>query len=393
MPWRWDQGRLLYFQYDVLRGISGVLLSHEGINIDARGVDPLRQPLMAGVGYPFAPADYRVWRNYARVFECALLATRVDHKLVCTQLSQKVAAERDFTVDDYLAHVVPRFYYPSPVFEDYTPNARQIFPFCAILKLLLSNALLGKPSVSLGEIESRLIGNACTGTERVGVYKDFPTTNYVARPASEGRQVREMLVFLSQFTFLKWKSSNLFLDIANINQSFIGELERLATPVISTRERDASMEILALGRIPGGTPPKIPRVEGRISDQDAEFIEGRKVRVVHLQSERSRKLREFFFRAKNSPYICDMCALSVSHQYPWTDNILELHHLLPLSSPLRIEQGTTSLRDLVGICPTCHRATHIFYRQWLDTASIEDFRSYQEAHQVYEMAKGRVQRA
>lgn len=76
--------------------------------------------------------------------------------------------------------------------------------------------------------------------------------------------------------------------------------------------------------------------------------------------------------------------------YPWTDHVIELHHLLPLASPVRVESTGTSLNDLVGICPSCHRATHKYYSLWFRQNNVRDFRSYEEAYQVYLNTKNSI---
>lgn len=38
--WRWDQGRLGYFQYENLKAIAHVLRELEGIVINQKGIDP-----------------------------------------------------------------------------------------------------------------------------------------------------------------------------------------------------------------------------------------------------------------------------------------------------------------------------------------------------------------
>ena len=75
MTWRWDQGRLDYFHFDAIRKIAPVLISLDGARLRG-GIDPLRANLQTHTGMPFSPADYRVWRNYGRVFGCQLLAPK-----------------------------------------------------------------------------------------------------------------------------------------------------------------------------------------------------------------------------------------------------------------------------------------------------------------------------
>ncbi|NCB97220.1 MAG: hypothetical protein EOM36_02520 [Bacteroidia bacterium] len=85
-----------------------------------------------------------------------------------------------------------------------------------------------------------------------------------------------------------------------------------------------------------------------------------------------------------------MCTLDTRHKYPWCDHIIELHHLLPLSSPIRSENSATTLMDLVGVCPTCHRSIHRFYACWLREERLEDFVSADQAREVYSLAKNNL---
>ena len=90
MKWRWDQGRLEYFNYSSIRSIANVLLSLEGIDMEKGGEDILRTHLELETGLPFLPKSYAVWRNYARVFQCAMLATKIDGRLFVTDLCRKL---------------------------------------------------------------------------------------------------------------------------------------------------------------------------------------------------------------------------------------------------------------------------------------------------------------
>jgi len=390
MFWRWDQGRLDYFQFDTIRQIGKCLAALDG-TILGGPTDPLRNPLMAGTELPFAPFTYRVWRNYKRVFGCQLLACDIDGKLICTQVCHELASGSGSlsTVDDYLTHISRRFYYPSPVFEGYSQSGTQVFPFCAVIKLLAAKSRAGRSQfVSIDEIISKLLGNKLTGKEPIAAYSTLAAPN-ISISGDQKRQVRELVRFLSQFSFLKWQSPNIFLDVASPSQDFYSEIEQLATPVVTSRHSERNRELISLGQIPG-TPFQIPELKDRIYSEDEQFTEGTKVRVTHLRTERSRKLRELFFSTKNPPYSCNMCALYMHEKYPWTENLLEVHHLLPLSSPLKYEKGKTSIKDLVELCPNCHRAIHDFYRRWLRQRNQDDFLTYHEAHGVYSEAKERV---
>ena len=128
MRWRWDQGRLSYFQYDNLVSIAKVLLTLNGVKINQRNFDPLREPLENAVGLPFAHSHYRVWRNYARVFECAMLATSVNGCLYATDICKLITQPADkFSSDQYFNLLFSRFSYPSPLFEMYNSKQQQVF--------------------------------------------------------------------------------------------------------------------------------------------------------------------------------------------------------------------------------------------------------------------------
>jgi hypothetical protein len=395
--WRWDQGRLQYFDYENIKKIASALVKLEGTVIRVPGQDPLREPLMRDTNLPFAvPSTHSIWRNYARVFGCTLLAGQLDDRLVCTSLCHAAAGSNNqLLADDYFSHVATRFYFPGPMFKDYSPDEPQIFPFCAVIKFLLAKAAKGEPAiVSVEELLSKVVGNDCTGTESISHYERLQPTAY-AGTGDEIRQIRELLRFISQLSFLKWASPVLFLDVDYQDKEVLSQLEQLAQPVIETRSPDRATELLALGAFKGAiqlslVEKRIAKIEPRVSYEDQVFTESKKIRVTHLRTERSKKLRDLYFRAHPYPYVCDMCTANISETYPWTENLLEVHHLLPLSSPLHLEREGTSIKDLVGICPNCHRATHMFYRNWLNDEDLDDFRSYDEAKQVYLKAKENV---
>lgn len=134
--WRWDQGRLTYFRFENLRRISNCLVNLEGIEVSGVGDALLRGSLSTQTGLPFAPASYTVWRNYARVFACALIATQLEGRLRVTDIGRRLGGTDSsaIDVDEYLSFWIPRFYLPFPAFQEYTPVADRVFPLCAVLK-------------------------------------------------------------------------------------------------------------------------------------------------------------------------------------------------------------------------------------------------------------------
>jgi len=383
--WRFDQGRLDYFQFDEIKRIALALADVNGIpkpNVDN---DILRQVLSNYSMRPFAPANYTVWRNYKRVFGCLLLATEVADRIVCTDLCKILATDSDeIDIDDYMRHFATHFYYPSPVFDGYNSTDPQTFPVVAIIKFLLSRYLVReKNSITVDEIGSHLIANNVTGLEPMSFYSTLTPKKF----KGDLRQPRELIRFISQFSFLKWNNPSLYLEVTNKEEAL--QIEKLLAPQLTQRRPHAGAELLNLGSNFQGTALGDLTI-GQVNVIDTEFTEGSKVRVTHLRTERSAKLKDFYFLNISNPHICDMCSMDTKKRYPWTDRIIELHHLLPLCSPVRVDAGKTSIKDVAGVCPSCHRATHKYYSKWLKTSGLKDFQNYEEARHVYDEARQEV---
>ncbi|MCU4164191.1 HNH endonuclease [Carboxylicivirga caseinilyticus] len=388
MIWRWDQGRLLYFQFDVLKNMAEVLSELSGTSMLA-GTDILRNALEDKTNLPFAPSNYTVWRNYKRVFECSFLATKIDGKLQATDFCLEICRQDGSIndVDDYFSLYIPRFRFPFPAFQDYNPKDNVIHPFCAILKFLASRIELGdEPKITIEEVFGIIIANNCTGFETIEDYKKLLPIPYTIK-GDQKRQVREMLIFISQMSILKWFNNSLYLDIDNdeINSP---EFRKLITPKLLLPNKLKEEDFLKLTKTSDGIilPTKI---RSRESASDELFIEGKKSRVTHLKIERSPLLRKVFLQNNPEP-VCHMCETNMSLRYPWTKYLIEMHHILPLSSTIAISTKGTSMDDLIGLCPSCHKSVHLFYKTWLDAESIDDFRSKNEAKDVYLQAKRKL---
>ena len=77
-----------------------------------------------------------------------------------------------------------------------------------------------------------------------------------------------------------------------------------------------------------------------------------------LQRERDPAVRRAALR--HYGHKCLTCAFDPVRTYgPWAKDCLEVHHLNPLSVRYR-KRARTTLRDVVVVCPTCHRALHAF---------------------------------
>lgn len=388
MIWRWDQGRLLYFEFDILKKISKVLTDLNGVNADL-GIDLLRKPLEAETGMPFAPSTYTIWRNYKRVFECSFLATKVGNKIIATDFCLEVSKDNGLIkdIDDYFSLYLPRFRFPFPAFQEYNPMDKIAFPFCSIIKFLTSKKLQSFESrITIDEVFNIIIANECTGFESIDYYRKLQPKDYTII-GDQKRQVREMLIFISQMSILKWFNNSLFLDIS-IEDIDTPEFQKLITPILVSPNSLREQDFLQLTKL--NDQVVIPaKLRSREEASDEVFIEGKKTRVTHLKIERSPLLRKIFLEQNPRP-VCHMCEVNMTHRYPWTSYLIEMHHILPLSAGIAISTKGTSLDDLIGLCPSCHRSVHLFYKSWLDNKHKDDFIDKVEAKEVYLQAKERM---
>ena len=219
-------------------------MPHDGAYLMNPEIDPLRSSLRQTVGLPFAPAGYRVWRNYARVFEVTLLATNVRGRLAVTSLCRQLADE--LSASEYLSIMLRRTYMPSPAFEGYAPSNQRVFPFCAILKYLMARRTT-LARTTLSEVFDRIIGNRCTGSEKVSHYLSLQPSGY--KPlGDEVRQVREMLRFVSQLPGMSYGVSSLRLDLPQAANE-MQDLLSIASPFLAEQKADRAEEILSLGSV------------------------------------------------------------------------------------------------------------------------------------------------
>ncbi len=195
------------------------------------------------------------------------------------------------------------------------------------------------------------------------------------------RQVREMLLVISQFSFLKWVDKKLYFD-----DSF--DLKGLLTTFqLSTTKpfADRIEEFIKQTNLIALPSSLLPRQEFEMP-VDLLFTEGKRTRVTHLKIERSPLLRKIYFD-QHPHIICDMCQMEPRKRYPWVGNLLDIHHLLPLASGVAVTLSGTSLSDIVPLCPNCHRSVHAFYKTWLNALQAPDFKNTAEARAVYNEAK------
>lgn len=303
---------LLYFQFDVLKSIANVLVKFDGMKI--KNCESLfRKELTDRTGMPFAPEHYTVLRNYKRVFECSFLATVMDDRLIVTDFASELAKNNgNFNnVDDFLLNYINRFRFPFPAFDGYDNIKPRIYPFCAIIKYLIALHKSNQVAkISLDDIFYYIIANNYTGYEDINFYKKL-TPKSIFIDNTEKRQLREMIIFISQLSILKVYDGSLWLDIANdtaINELIDRFLTPLGEPPCSTRFDEFILQTKISNHI------ILPTVEIFTSDvSDIEFIEGKRKRVEHFRVDRSPLLRKYYIEQNNRP-ICRMCNMDISQK-------------------------------------------------------------------------------
>lgn len=385
LKWRWDQGRLRYFHFPEICNSAKSLWSVNGRTIPLSGqTDFLRKALSNHSSLPFAaPGTHSVWRNYSRLFGSQLLATEINRVLVCTDVCAALA-EGALDFDSYLFKFANNFAYPCPVFADYQASSRRVFPVAAVVKAAIAGFIAGHSSQSVDELVRAVKSSAADGTEGLSFYSALSTERSVSVGETEWRQIREMLAFATKFSFLRLERGQLVVGLNGVGDA-LKIFERFS-PQPRVAEENPSAEVLRMGEL-GLREAREDEGADSLNTFDIQFVAGDAFRILHLHGERSSHVAEIFFSRAPHPSVCDMCRQDTLDHYPATNRLIQPHHLLPLSSPVRIEAGAAVLEDFIGLCPTCHEAVHRYYASWLNGRLRRDFANRSEAVAVYEEAK------
>ena len=388
MPgWNWEQGRLDYFQFDELRKVARF---GSGNNLRLA----TRSNLASAVGLEFLPdnSTYRPWRNYGRLFQIAMIATpqgRNEARL--TALGVLLAEDGQITTDEYLHFLARATTQPSPALKDWDHNARRHrYPLLFALRFILARAVRGQPNTDIADIIRSYISSDFGGGEDLENFQSILDANGTVRLTGT-RQSSESVKFLAQLSYLTATKKTVTVSLMPTDASALfNALEPVSGPFLE----DRSSEIRRRAELYQSTVEGI-RTDHRDADlsrlEEAGFdapvvIEGRRIRSTHMTVERNRTIRERFFNQRPD-HSCDLCGKDTRQTYPWTDRLLEVHHLLPLCSGARTSKEGTLLVDLVANCPSCHRAVHRYYEKWLAENSRVDFADASEAKIVYDNAK------
>lgn len=386
--WKWDQGRMQYFQYDVLRTMAGFI-----VNYDLKNSEPLFIRQATELDFS-APETHSPWRNYSRIFKLCLLVSESNGIAIPTDIARILSQPGVVTCDEYIHFLVEATTDPSPALSDWAMMNEAMpvrNPLCFSLKYLLAKAAgLNEYVTPINEIIGAYIYSEFSGdesdTDFLGLmenrnqYSDLTTH-------SDPRQARESIKFISQISYLYNTGGNI---VASLSREDAHDIFHSINPISGSHNPNGNLEIQRLASFfRDGSEHDFFEYKGTILSDVLEsgFHEGSKVKKTHIIIERNAKLRGLYFEKFPSP-ICNSCQLDTSKKYPWVNRVLDLHHVLPLSSGTRVDSRTgTMLDDLSPICPTCHRAIHRYYDNYLRRYDKKDFNNKNEAREIYSQAK------
>ncbi len=386
LTWRWDQGRTGYFSVDSLTQAARILVQFEGQNPDDVKSE-LRSKIVATTGLPYLPntAQYlSIWRNYGRIYQASQIAARLaDGRLLLTEVGKKLVVPGELSSDEYLLHFARSCVMPNPAFDDYDASVHT-YPAASVIRLLMASERFLNEGMSANDVLSFIAGNEILGVEPPEVFASL-SGKVVMPVGDEERQVREFLRFLSQLSFLHFESGRLWYSGPKIGSTDWAAIWTALTPRIEALPSNNALAVLELGRLHGNEDFSIGVFDA--DPADWQFTEGSRSQRTHVLLERNKKLRKQFLTSATLPIHCNVCDVAPDKKYPWTENLVEIHHLLPLSSAVKVGKTSTLLEDVVPVCPTCHRAIHKFYSTWLVNYGQKDFKSKEEAQEVYDTAK------
>lgn len=384
--WHWDQGRLAYFQFDILRRVAEFSLHNDLATAN-------RQELKEAIGLSFDAGPNAPWRNYARIFKSMFIVAGKDGKAVPTAVAQRLAIAGEVTADEYFHFVIQATTDPSPALKSYDSKASFRYPLLFALRYILVKATQRLAITTFDEIigaygKSGFVGNE-EDTAFIGLlgreseFADFSKNS----DKDLRRQARESLQrTVCQVSYLHLGNQTIEASIHSSDaKAAFDELQDYSGPFHSS----ADEEIIRRAALfkDGSVLDFFDYPRTVISDlAQAGFDEGRRVHKTHLIIERNARLRKEYF-SRFEPRMCDVCRLDTKATYPWTNSVLDLHHKLPLAAGTQVETKGTVLSDLAPVCPTCHRAIHRFYSTWLSDAGLKDFENNDQAHQVYNLVK------
>lgn len=192
--WRWEQGRLEYFQFDELRKIAK-FGGHSDLRHATQG------ELKATTGLPFYPIKYLPWRNYSRLFQIAMIAIpKGDARSELTALGEFLSQDGRVTTDEYLHFLATATTDPSPALSGWDHTANLRYPLLFVLRFLLARATQGIANTKISEIVHAYKASGFVGSESQMDFLGIIDIGNVT-PAAH-RQANESIKVLAQLSYL-----------------------------------------------------------------------------------------------------------------------------------------------------------------------------------------------
>ena len=205
--WNWEQGRLEYFQFDLLRKIAKF-----GIKTNLRKAS--RSEYEDFVGLPFLPDNpqYPPWRNYSRLFQIAMLAVPKGSSLSeMTELGKILADDGKVTSDEYLHFLAQATTQPSPALSTWDNTANLRYPLLFALRFLLARATQGEATTSIDDIVNTYSECGFRGDED---QMDFLSLIDFGANGQADRQPKESIKVLAQLSYLTATKETVTVSLA-----------------------------------------------------------------------------------------------------------------------------------------------------------------------------------
>lgn len=388
--WSWDQGRIRYFQYDAIRAMASYVMES-----DFRASEASALKKHTGLDFS-APETHSPWRNYSRIYKLCLLLYSDDGVAKPTAVARILSKPGVVTCDEYIHFLVEATTDPSPALSGWSGadlSTKLRSPLCFSLKYILANAVAFNCfNTPINEVLSAYDFSGFIGDE-----SDVDFIDLIVSVRSKGglsvgssnkvRQARESIKFISQISYLHSIDNDIFVSLSRDDAS---EVFSSINPIAGPYEESGDKEIQRISRLfrDGTEHDFFDYASTSLSDViESGFVEGSKVKKTHVVIERNAKLRSIYFK-RHPISVCDSCSMDTKLKYPWVDRVLDLHHVLPLSSGTRVDaRKGTMLDDMLPVCPTCHRAIHRYYDNYLRGNNKKDFEHKDEAMDIYIQAK------
>lgn len=289
--WKWEQGRLRYFQFDVLRKIAKFAMES-----DIRHAD--HDELVEATGFQFPSGKNEPWRNYARVFGLSMIVVPDgEDSAQVTEIGQRLAIDGEVTTDEYLHFLARCTTDPSPALSGWDHSVEPRYPLLFVLRILLARASQGYFTTRINRIISAYSTSEFFGDEDQTRLLDLiPSDTSISEDGRfsvervDDRQASESIKFLAQLSYLAVISGRITVSLAKEDaRTLTSEL----TPINGNHLADSSEEILrraalfpgAINEIQLDYPATI-----MTNEQEAGFLEGGRIKRTHLALERNSRI-------------------------------------------------------------------------------------------------------